>query len=188
MQCPKCREIELTDFDLGEELTSYHCEQCEGDWLSGERYQAWQQTQDRPAIVNTTLNLKSDFSPGETDSKAALCPECRRYLSRAKIPVVTPFYLERCPECNGFWCDRQEWDILQKLSLHTSLEYIFTSEWQHKVREQQHSVSERQALIQKLGQDLATEVFDLEEKLAATKDGDFAVAYLARRVTESQES
>ncbi len=188
MQCPKCREIELKDFELGDELTSYHCEKCEGDWLSGERYQAWQNTQDRPNIVNTSLKLKSDYSPSETDSKAALCPECSRYLSRAKIPVATPFYLERCPECNGFWCDHQEWEILKKLELHTSLEYIFTSEWQHKVREQQHSVSERQALIQKLGNELATEVFALGEKLAAEKNGDFAVAYLARQVTESQES
>lgn len=188
MQCPKCREIDLNDFSLTEELASYRCEKCEGDWLSGERYQAWQNTQERPGILNTKLRLPTKVQPGETDNKAALCPECKRYLSRVKIPVDQPFYLERCPECNGFWCDRQEWDILQQLNLHTSLEYIFTSEWQHKVREQQHSVSERQALIQKLGEDLAEEVFALGEKLTECPNGDFAVAYLARQVTEAQES
>ncbi|NJN72393.1 MAG: zf-TFIIB domain-containing protein [Limnothrix sp. RL_2_0] len=186
MQCPKCREVELSDVVLNGDLTSYHCEKCEGDWLSGERYQAWQNTQDRPKIVNTVLtNLDEVVEAAETDNKAALCPECRRYLSRVKVPVDQPFYLERCPECSGFWCDRREWDILQKLSLHTNLEYIFTSEWQQKVRDQQHSVSERQALIQKLGKDLAVEVFDLGKKLEANKNGDFAVAYLARQVTEN---
>ena len=82
MQCPKCREVELVDLELSEELPSHHCEKCEGDWLSGERYQAWQNSQDRPSIVNTDLNLDTDFKPSETDSKAALCPDpaCRRYL------------------------------------------------------------------------------------------------------------
>ena len=188
MQCPKCREIELVDFELGEELTSHHCKKCEGDWLSGERYQAWQNTQDRPSVVNTNLKLDKDYKPSETDNRAALCPECRRYLSRVKIPVATPFYLERCPDCNGFWCDRQEWEILQELTLHTSLEYVFTTEWQHKVRDQQHTVSERQALIQKLGKELAEEVFVMGDKLAESENGDFAVAYLARQVTDMQES
>ncbi|AMA07955.1 zf-TFIIB domain-containing protein [Picosynechococcus sp. PCC 73109] len=186
MQCPKCRDVELGDQLLSGELTSCHCEKCEGDWLPGDRYQTWQNSQRKPQRLNTQLSLPETVIPGETDNKAALCPECRRYLSRVKIPVDQPFYLERCPECNGFWCDRQEWEILEKLRLHTSLEYIFTAEWQHKVREQQHNISERQALIQKLGPTLATDVFDLGEKLAAHNNGDFAVAYLARQVTENQ--
>lgn len=73
------------------------------------------------------------------------------------------------------------------MSIHTSLEYVFTSEWQSKIREQQLSVSERQALIQKLGQELAIEVFQLGDKLATHKNGDFAVAYLARQVAEQTE-
>jgi Zn-finger nucleic acid-binding protein len=184
VQCPKCREVELADLVLAGDLTSYHCQKCEGDWLSGERYQAWQNNQDRPSKINTNLHLDNPVKPGETDGKAALCPECRRYLSRVNVPVEQSFYLERCPECNGFWCDRQEWDILQKLSLHTSLEYLFTSEWQHKIREQKQSVSERQALIHKLGEELANEVFELGKKLADQTNGDFAVAYLARQVAE----
>ena len=141
-------------------------------------------------IEDINLNLDTDFKPSETDSKAALCPDpaCRRYLSRAKVPTATPFYLESCSDCNGFWCDHQEWEILQELTLHTSLEYVFTTEWQHKVRDQQHTVSERQALIQKLGKELAEEVFVMGDKLAESENGDFAVAYLARQVTDMQES
>lgn len=188
MQCPKCRDIELTDLVLADDLTSYHCSKCEGDWLSGDRYQTWQTAQTPANFANTQLVLNETVTPSATDDKAALCPECRRYLSRVKIPVNNPFYLERCPECNGFWCDRQEWNILQKLSLHTHLEYIFTAEWQHKVREQQHNVSERQALIEKLGQELAAAVFQMGDQLAAHPNGDFAVAYLARHVTENSEA
>ncbi|WP_024545771.1 zf-TFIIB domain-containing protein [Picosynechococcus sp. NKBG15041c] len=188
MQCPKCRDVDLVDHVLGGELSSYHCEKCEGDWLSGDRYQTWQNSQHKPKQINTQLTLAETVIPGPTDNKAALCPECRRYLSRVKVPVDQPFYLERCPGCNGFWCDRQEWDILQKLQLHTSLEYLFTAEWQHKIREQQHSISERQALIQKLGEQLATEVFHLGDKLTAHENGDFAVAYLARQVAENQDN
>lgn len=184
MQCPKCRNPELKALELAEGLISHHCDQCGGDWLSWEQYQAWQSDHEKPSVVNVALELKTDFEPSETDSKAALSPEAGRYMSRVKIPTSPPFYVERCPESLGFWCDRQEWDMLKELGLHLSLDYLFTSEWQHQVRDQQHAISERQALIQKLGQTLAAEVFQLGEKLAASDNGDFAVAYLARQVTD----
>ncbi len=50
----------------------------------------------------------------------------------------------------------------------------------------QHNFRERQVLIQKLGQELALEVFRLGASLAANPNGDFAVAYLARQVTGNQ--
>ena len=184
MQCPKCHNPELKELELAEGLISHHCDQCGGDWLSWEDYQAWQSAQEKPSTINVALKLKTDFKPSETDSKAALSPEARRYMSRIKIPTSPPFYLERCPESLGFWFDRQEWQAIEELGLHLSLEHLFTSEWQQKVREQQHSVSERQALIQKLGNELAEEVFTLGEKLADSENGDFAVAYLARQVTD----
>lgn len=188
MQCPKCGNPELKDLELTEGLMSHHCDQCGGDWLDWERYQQWQYTQEKPSVLNVALELKTkDFTPSETDGKAALSPDARRYMSRVKIPTSPPFYIERCPESLGFWCDRQEWAMLKELGLHVSLEHLFTSEWQHKVRDRQHAVSERQALIQKLGQDLADEVFKLGEKLAEAENGDFAVAYLARQVTDIPE-
>ena len=167
MQCPKCKQMELVEQILSDSLISHHCGQCDGDWLSGDRYHSWQDKQDIPAQINTELYLEKPLDPAEKDGQAALCPQCHCYLSRAKIPVEQPFYLEHCLECNGFWCDKGEWDALAELNLHHSLNIIFSSEWQTKVKLMQHNFRERQVLIQKLGQELALEVFRLGPSLAA---------------------
>jgi Zn-finger nucleic acid-binding protein len=90
--------------------------------------------------------------------------------------------VERCTQCRGIWCDYGEWDILQKLGLHTTIEQLFSNEWQTKVRSHQFSQQERQATIDKLGSELAERVFELGELLEKHPNGDFGVAYLMRRV------
>jgi Zn-finger nucleic acid-binding protein len=85
-------------------------------------------------------------------------------------------------QCRGIWCDYGEWDILEKLGLHTTIEELFSNEWQTRTREQKFSVQERQATIDKLGSELAGRVFELAELLEKHPNGDFGVAYLMRRV------
>jgi Zn-finger nucleic acid-binding protein len=132
-------------------------------------------------LQSGTLNV--DFVQSPFDTKAALCPECRRYLSRAKVNLKTPFYVERCMYCRGIWCDYGEWDVLERLGLHTTIEQLFTNEWQTRSRSRQFSEQERQATIDKLGSELADRVFELAEILERHPNGDCGVAYLMRRVS-----
>jgi Zn-finger nucleic acid-binding protein len=125
--------------------------------------------------------LDVDYVQSPFDTKAALCPECNCYLARARVGLKTPFYVERCPNCGGIWCDRGEWDVLEKLGLHTAIEQLFSSEWQARVKEREYAARERQATIDKLGADLAEKVFELAELLEGHPNGDFGVAYLMRR-------
>lgn len=125
--------------------------------------------------------LDVDYVQSPFDTKAALCPECNCYLARARVGLKTPFYVERCPNCHGIWCDRGEWDVLEKLGLHTAIEQLFSSEWQARVKEREYAARERQATIDKLGEDLAEKVFELAELLEGHPNGDFGVAYLMRR-------
>jgi Zn-finger nucleic acid-binding protein len=94
------------------------------------------------------------------------------------------FYVERCPNCNGIWCDGGEWEILQQLDLHTHIDYIFSADWQALVRDLEHGERERQATIDKLGVDIAQRLFELAELLEQHPNGDFGVAYLMRRVDQ----
>jgi hypothetical protein len=71
---------------------------------------------------------------------------------------------------------------LERLGLHTTIEQLFSNEWQTQVRERQFSEQERQATIEKLGSELAGRVFELAEALEKHPNGDFGVAYLMRRV------
>ena len=185
MQCPKCKKLTLSDGVLDDKFAVKYCQECKGTWIPASEYEAWQTRQAYnptvPDLLSGTLNV--DFVQSPFDTKAALCPECRRYLSRAKVNLRTPFYVERCMYCRGIWCDYGEWDVLERLGLHTTIEQLFTNEWQTKSRSRQFSEQERQATIDKLGSELAERVFELAEILERHPNGDFGVAYLMRRVS-----
>lgn len=182
MQCPKDRKTPLVANTLAENLPVQSCPDCKGTWIRSTDYEAWQAAQPQAALPQELpAVLDVDFVQSPFDTKAALCPECQHYLARAKVGLATPFYVERCPNCAGIWCDRGEWDVLEKLGLHTTIERLFSSEWQARVREKAQADQERQATIAKLGPELAAQVFELAEALKQHPNGDFGVAYLMRR-------
>ena len=183
MQCPKCKSSELQSGILSSQLAVEDCYECKGTWIPAENYADWQSHQPQhPIHFPDTLNV--DYVQSPYDTRGALCPECRRYLSRAKVMLENPFYVERCSNCQGIWCDHGEWDVLEALGLHTTIDQLFSSEWQTQARQSQQLSKERQAMIDKLGPELAKLVFDLAEKLKDHPHGDFGVAYLMRQISE----
>ena len=190
MHCPKCRKVTLLDGIFDNKFAVKYCDECKGTWIPASEYEAWQTRQSYNPVVPTVLSktINVDFVQSPFDAKAALCPECQRYLSRAKVNLKTPFYVERCLQCRGIWCDYGEWDILERLGLHTTIEQLFTNEWQTKVRESRFSQQERQATVEKLGSELAARVFELAELLEKHPNGDFGVAYLMRRVSVNPQN
>lgn len=185
MQCPKCKNVDLLDSVLPGKFAVKSCQECKGTWIPANEYEAWAASQPYNPVVPDlqSRTLPVDFVQSPYDTKAALCPECRRYLSRAKVNLTTPFYVERCMQCRGIWCDYGEWDILERLGLHTTIEELFSNEWQTKTREQKFSEQERRATIDKLGPDVAAQIFALADVLERHPNGDFGVAYLMRRVS-----
>ncbi|OLP20209.1 hypothetical protein BST81_01900 [Leptolyngbya sp. 'hensonii'] len=181
MHCPKDRKILLVNSQISGDLAVKCCPDCKGTWIPAEQYEAWQarQPQSNQDVFPETLDVEYVQSP--FDAKGGLCPDCRHYLSRARVGLKTPFYVERCLECGGIWCDYGEWEVLEKLGLHTSIQRLFSSEWQARAREREHLSQERQAMIDKLGQELADQVFGLADALQDHPNGDFGVAYLMRR-------
>ncbi len=183
MECPKCKKVTLLDGILEDKFAVKYCQECKGTWIPASEYENWQARQAYepvvPVLHSRALNV--DFVQSPLDTKAALCPECQRYLSRAKVNLTKPFYVERCMQCRGIWCDYGEWDVLVKLGLHTTIEQLFSNEWQTRARGQKFSQQERQATIEKLGYELAERVFELAEVLEKHPNGDFGVAYLMRR-------
>ncbi|MEM9769948.1 MAG: zf-TFIIB domain-containing protein, partial [Cyanobacteria bacterium P01_D01_bin.71] len=163
-------------------------------WIRPEHYQEWQDQQgsDRDAEPTVTVlpsQLDTEFQPASLDNRAALCPDCGHYLVRGRVQLSKViFFVERCPNCHGYWCDRGEWAILQQLQLDQHLDYIFSDHWQAQVRERDFAQRERQATIDKLGADIADKVFALADLLEGHPEGDFGVAYLMRRFGEASLS
>lgn len=184
VQCPKDKKVELVDQVLAEDLPVQCCPDCKGTWIPAEEYKAWQTRQEKTDVsVEEVLPkiLEVEFTQPPLDTKAALCPDCNRYLSRAKVNLKSPFYIERCMACGGIWCDRGEWSILEQLGLHTCIEKLFTGTWQERVKELEYAQRERQATMDKLGPELAAKIFELAKLLEEHPNGDFGVAYLMRR-------
>ena len=185
MRCPKETEIELTTGNLSDELPVHCCPSCKGNWLPTAHYQRWQAMnaglEAIPDLV-VPMTLDSDYKPAPLDGRAGLCPECGTYLKRSRINLRdASFYVERCPICEGFWCDRGEWKILEALGLHIQIPVVFNPEWQAQVRVGEQDERQKLAVIDKLGPDIAKCVFELGDILAQHPQGDFAVAYLMRK-------
>ncbi len=182
MQCPKCKS-ELVNGILSDMLLTKHCQECEGDWISAGNYHNWRPQSADTAIdpAAITQNYDLPYTPAPLDGKTVPCPECGRILSRGKIPLKEPFYIEHCLTCSGTWCDRGEWEILERLNLHLNIPRIFSSAWQAQVRASHLNELERQAVIEKVGVEMAQRVFELADILAKHPNGDFAAAYLMRR-------
>jgi hypothetical protein len=73
---------------------------------------------------------------------------------------------------------------LQRLRLDEHLDYIFSDQWQSKVKALDFAAREKAATIDKLGSEIANKVFELAQLLEAHPEGDFGVAYLMRRFEE----
>ena len=183
MQCPKEKKVTLVDGILAGNISVKHCPDCQGTWIPAQEYQSWQAGQSQPTAYPELpiQNLDVDFVQSPFDTKAALCPECQHYLSRTKVFFRPSFYVERCMYCGGVWCDKGEWEVLAKLGLHASIEQLFSPEWQMQMRDREYAEKERQATSDKLGPEVAAEVFKLAEILEKHPNGEFGVAYLMRR-------
>jgi Zn-finger nucleic acid-binding protein len=182
MDCPKCKS-ELVNGILSDLLLTKHCQECSGEWISGRNYQNWRSehanTVPNPDVLAQNYHLP--YNPSPWDAKVASCPDCGRMMARGKITLRQPFYLDHCLTCGGIWCDRGEWAVLEQLQLHTNISQIFSSGWQAQVRASHMNELERQAVIDKVGVEMAQRVFDLADILTKHPNGDFAAAYLMRR-------
>jgi len=186
MQSPKDRQATLIEATLAEGLKVYRCPTTAGVWIDRADYTTWQdglgtagEPPEMAEIVRRLDRLAAD--PAPEDGRAALCPVTGRLLIRARVDTSTPFYVERAPEDGGFWLDRGEWDILSQLGLHARIDLLFSSEWQAKLRDRQQAERQKQATADKLGDDLARQVFELADALRAHPNGDFGVAYLMQQ-------
>ena len=188
MRCPKETDRELIPDDLTKDLAVHCCEHCAGNWLPNASYQRWQAINaglDAVPKEALPLALKTDYQPALLDGQAGLCPECGTYLKRSRINLRTSsFYIERCPNCEGLWCDKGEWEILESLGLHVQIPIVFAPDWQARIRVLEKVERQQMAVVEKLGPEVASRVFELADMLKGHRHGDFAIGYLMRKFNE----
>lgn len=122
MKCPKCRGIDLERKAFN---SPYVCQACEGMWLHSDQFSL---------LADSTEAVAPDNTPNDKDNMTGLCPEGHGVMTRAKVDVESPFYLEKCLHCGGIWFDKGEWHRVAQARLAENIDVIWSAAWQRKQR------------------------------------------------------
>lgn len=154
MNCPVCKtsSLEATELAAGQAqgLSARRCTGCGGQWVNGETYLLWVQRQGTNLPENEPDSV-TELQVNQTN-KAKLCPDCGRFLVRAKVGHGVGFQLERCGGCGGIWFDANEWESLVARNLHDDVHFVFSSTWQADVLRQEREQQREKLMIAKLGE------------------------------------
>ena len=99
MNCPVCKTTALAAAEVDAALPSRRCGNCGGHWVASTAYFSWLEQRgsnlpDKPAEGDVGLRVTEV-------ARAKLCPECGRFLTRAKVGHGVDFHLDRCGSCGG---------------------------------------------------------------------------------------
>ena len=135
MRCPICKTTQLQPRALEEDLVTYACETCCGQYVKSHHYLKWVEQHgasqpERPAAEGVDLPVP-DSKPGK------LCPECGAFLIRHKVGHGLEFCIDRCGHCGGIWLDENEWEVLKSRGLHDDVHFMFTQTWQMQVKREE---------------------------------------------------
>jgi Zn-finger nucleic acid-binding protein len=149
MNCPVCKSVILAPAEVDTALASRQCGKCDGHWVASAAYFAWLEQRgtdlpEKPAGSDVDLTISEV-------ARAKLCPECGRFLTRAKVGHGVNFHLDRCGACGGVWFDANEWEVLRRRNLHDDVHFVFSSAWQADVARRDREAAYDRLMGEKLG-------------------------------------
>ncbi|MEZ4527879.1 MAG: zf-TFIIB domain-containing protein [Desulfobacterales bacterium] len=104
------------------------CARCGGMWMMPEEIEACLKS-----------GFKTVHSPEEgkvtEDHATGLCPNGHGIMTRAKVDLEPPFFLEKCPHCNGIWFDKGEWNRLAETDMISHLFDFWSNSWKKEQQE-----------------------------------------------------
>lgn len=176
MYCPKCKNSALispTHLLASGDPQPRTCPRCGGVWLTVKDQRDWEQ------LLDHIHDLKGPDKPERqvADGQTGLCPEGHTILTRAKVDLEPPFYLERCSKCGGVWFDQGE---LRRLFENHMVE-LLPSFWSfreqlQRERKRVHD-SDQARLREKIGDDLYDRIGALAREMRDHPDQSEALAY-----------
>jgi Zn-finger nucleic acid-binding protein len=175
--CPACRGARLEPREIEPGLTGSGCPACTGLFIPFESYLAWQSTQ--PTAPSTASSPATSSSTDSSNAK--LCPSCGRFMTRFRLTLDIPFYIDRCGGCAGMWFDRGEWESLRSRGLHSRLHTLFNETHQHQLRHQEAARQHEDRLRLLLGDASFMRARDFKQWLASHPQRAILLAYLDDR-------
>jgi Zn-finger nucleic acid-binding protein len=143
MKCPRCAgSLRAIDY---EGATIETCPGCGGEWLDGGELRQVVRTVEQtfPAEMKESLSAinSNTFSIDESPENQVSCPKCSGVeLNRFNYACSSGIAIDKCPECDGIWLDRDEIENVQ----------ILVEEWRGKLEEDRATFA---PLIAKMNED-----------------------------------
>ena len=176
--CPICR-TPLNDILLLDQLPAHQCPNCAGIWLKANEYFSWLST--HQAIFNQLPDMQEQLPlplPLTDSGRALICPDCGTFLRRFQVWPNATFHLDRCANCNGVWLDKNEWQTLKTVDLHTQINTIFTKMWQTKLRDEESRQRFEKMYQERFGTEDYEKIKIMREWLAEHPNRGSLTAYL----------
>lgn len=158
--CPICKNVPLTEKTLDEGLRAANCGICGGWWIDAGKYWQWIESRAGIAAANPA-ELKVDpatLREVKESGAGKFCPECGRFMARAKAAPGLSFLISRCGGCGGIWLDANEWENLRDAGLHDDIHRIFSDSWQTEITRAERAAHHDQLLTEKLGTEALAEI------------------------------
>ena len=102
MKCPRCKKKLIKETREGEEIEV--CKACNGMWLHK------QQLNNLLKESGGDVELCSiDDNPHKDKNPVIKCRECKNVeMNKINFLDYSDIIMDRCPECGGFWLDKNE--------------------------------------------------------------------------------
>ncbi len=129
-KCPKCKTENLTASGGTSEMQKppLSCPKCRGMWMMPDETEACFRSGFKTADSAEPIEVTEDHSTG-------LCPNGHGIMTRAKVELEPPFFLEKCPHCNGIWFDKGEWNRLTETDMLSHLFDFWSNSWRKEQQE-----------------------------------------------------
>ena len=144
MQCTSCQAHTLQPKELEKGLVGASCPNCEGLLLSLINYRYWveRNTADMSPSSDEELLI-------EEEGGARICPKCARLMTKYRMSAKAENRIDLCTGCDEAWLDKDEWHLLKRLDIATTMTSIFTDHWQRQISTDQR-ISKLKARYQEL--------------------------------------
>jgi Zn-finger nucleic acid-binding protein len=178
MRCPVCKDEKLQRMEITNNLASFSCTICEGDWIRYEDYERWNKSTDERT---NPISQVEDYAPIFDSKQANLCPDCGRILIKYKIDKDLNFSVDHCGTCNGVWLDKNEWENLITHNLHHLMYSFFTKPWQNELRDEISKERFEKQYNTRFGHEDYEKLKAFREWLYSNRSKDSMLAYLIDR-------
>ena len=183
MQCPECKQGDLTPTKLEPSLPARGCLTCHGAVLDLVAWRLWRERHPEEGHLGEGQRGVNQGPKPEPEAPAApgralTCPGCSRLMVRFRYTLDTPHVLDVCSHCDLAWLQENEWEWLKHLELAGTITRLFTDPWQRNLRRRRTEQTFETEWDERLGPELHEEARELKAWLDAQPNRDALLDYL----------